>query len=84
MIPAMGPPIVGAALQPLCPRPRAENGDAGPARHMAPDGRRPETPFVTACAWHEDVQGPNVTHTICPRCLSLLMNDSETRRPSIT
>jgi mannose-1-phosphate guanylyltransferase len=24
--------------------------------------------LVRACAWHEDVRGPNVTHTICPAC----------------
>jgi hypothetical protein len=34
----------------------------------------PTPPAVVVCAWHEDVQGPNVTHTICPRCLERMID----------
>ena len=57
------------------------------ALRTRPD-RRPRTlrraaprraPFVVACAWHEDVQGPNVTHTICPRCFQRMIDELDAR-----
>jgi len=45
-------------------RRRADRG--APANPVATE--RAPGPLVRACAWHENVTGPNVTHMICPAC----------------
>ena len=44
------------ALMP--PPPHSKTWIKSPSRRAAP------------CAWHENVQFPGVSHTICPRCLA--------------
>lgn len=50
---------------------RAEPGDAA----VAP-GRANASGWTAACAGHESVQGPSVTHSICPRCLAQILDES--------